>query len=220
MTSTVSLLAGSTGFLGNEILKELGKEEGSIFALSRRRVPNLPSNAKELIIDFNNLSEELNLQNIEHLYLSLGQALYFHNVMGLMSKSLKREFYLVDFTYQFQIAKKAKEAGVKNISLVSAVGANPNSWNYYLKTKGLLEEEIVKLDFETTNIFRPGHLTGNKFRFDVFLADLFSFFADPFLFGPLKKFRSISIKKLPKAIMRHSQSSKPGINYFDFKDFK
>ena len=82
MTSTVSLLAGSTGFLGNEILKELGKEEGSIFALSRRRVTNLPSNAKELIIDFNNLSEELNLQNIEHLYLSLGQALYFHNVMG------------------------------------------------------------------------------------------------------------------------------------------
>ena len=80
MTSTVSLLAGSTGFLGNEILKELGKEEGSIFALSRRRVPNLPSNAKELIIDFNNLSEELNLQNIEHLYLSLGQALYFHNL--------------------------------------------------------------------------------------------------------------------------------------------
>ena len=50
MTSTVSLLAGSTGFLGNEILKELGKEEGSIFALSRRRVPNLPSNAKELIL--------------------------------------------------------------------------------------------------------------------------------------------------------------------------
>ena len=89
MTSTVSLLAGSTGFLGNEILKELGKEEGSIFALSRRRVPNLPSNAKELIIDFNNLSEELNLQNIDHLYLSLGQALYFHKVMGLMSKSLK-----------------------------------------------------------------------------------------------------------------------------------
>ena len=127
---------------------------------------------------------------------------------------------MVDFTYQLQIAKKAKEAGVKNISLVSAVGANPNSWNYYLKTKGLLEEEIVKLDFETTNIFRPGHLTGNKFRFDVFLADLFSFFADPFLFGPLKKFRSISIKKLPTAIMRHSQSSKPGINYFDFKDFK
>ena len=220
MTSTVSLLVGSTGFLGNEILKELGKEEGSIFALSRRRVPNLPSNAKELIINFNNLSEELNLQNIDHLYLSLGQALYFHNVMGLMSESLKKEFYLVDFTYQFQIAKKAKEAGVKNISLVSAVGANSNSWNYYLKTKGLLEEEIVKLDFETTNIFRPGHLTGNKFRFDVFLADLFSFFADPFLFGPLKKFRSISIKKLPKAIMRHSQSSKPGINYFDFKDFK
>ena len=106
--------------------------------------------------------------------------------MGLMSASLKKDFFLVDFTYQLEIAKKAKEAGAKNISLISAVAADSNSWNYYLKTKGMLEEEIIKLGFESTNIFQPGHLTGNKFRLDILLADAISLIFDPFLIGPLK----------------------------------
>ena len=50
----------------------------------------------------------------------------------------------------------------------------------------MLEEEIIKLDFESTNIFQPGHLRGNKFRLDIIFADLVSFVIDPFLYGPLK----------------------------------
>ena len=212
------LLAGSTGFLGNEILKELGGIESQTLALSRRVIPNLPDNAQELIIDFDNLSE-LEIPNVNHAYLSLGYPLYYHNVMGFMSDSLKKDLYLVEFTYQLEIAKKAKEAGAKGISLISAVGANSNSKNYYLKTKGMLEEEIIKLGFESTNIFQPGHLRGNKFRLDIVLADLISIIFDPFLHGPLKKFRSISVKKLSKFVVNNSLHEKVGINYFEFKDF-
>ena len=49
------LIAGSTGFLGNEILRTLGIKDISTIALGRRAIPNLPDNAKELIIDFNEL---------------------------------------------------------------------------------------------------------------------------------------------------------------------
>ena len=214
----MNLLAGSTGFLGNDILKELGGIESQTVALSRRVIPNLPDNAQELIIDFDNLSE-LEIPNVNHVYLSLGYPLYYHNVMGFMSDSLKKDLYLVEFTYHLEIAKKAKEAGAKGISLISAVGANSNSKNYYLKTKGMLEEEIIKLGFESTNIFQPGHLRGNKFRLDIVLADLISIIFDPFLHGPLKKFRSISVKKLSKFVVNNSLHEKVGINYFEFKDF-
>ena len=212
------LLAGSTGFLGNEILKELGGIESQTLALSRRVISSLPDNAHLFIIDFDNLSE-LEIPNINHVYLSLGHPLYYHNVMGFMSNSLKKDLYLVEFTYQLEIAKKAKEAGAKGISLISAVGANSNSKNYYLKTKGMLEEEIIKLGFESTIIFQPGHLRGNKFRLDIVLADLISIIFDPFLHGPLKKFRSISAKKLSKFVVNNSLHKKVGINYFEFKDF-
>ena len=214
----MNLLAGSTGFLGNNILKELGFNKSPTIALGRRTIPNLPEDSEELLINFENL-DQLSLSEIDHVYLSLGYPLIYHNVMGLMSTSLKKDFFLVDFSYQLEIAKKAKEAGAKNISLISAVAADANSWNYYLKAKGMLEEEIIKLDFESTNIFQPGHLTGNKFRLDILLADAISIIFDPFLIGPLKKFRSISAEKLSVAVVKNSLQAKAGINYFDYKDF-
>ena len=214
----MNLLAGSTGFLGNNILKELGFNKSLTLALGRREIPNLPDKSQELLINFENL-DQLSLSNINHVYLSLGYPLIYHNVMGLMSASLKKDFFLVDFTYQLEIAKIAKKAGAKNISLISAVAADSNSWNYYLKTKGMLEEEIIKLGFESTNIFQPGHLTGNKFRPDIVLADAISIIFDPFLFGPLKKFRSIPAKKLSVAVVKNSLQAKVGVNYFDYKDF-
>ena len=214
----MNLLAGSTGFLGNNILNELGFNKSPTIALGRRTIPNLPEDSEELLINFENL-DQLSLSEIDHVYLSLGYPLIYHNVMGLMSTSLKKDFFLVDFTFQLEIAKKAKEAGAKNISLISAVAADSNSWNYYLKTKGMLEEEIIKLGFESTNIFQPGHLTGNKFRLDIVLADAISIIFDPFLFGPLKKFRSIPAKKLSVAVVKNSLQAKAGVNYFDYKDF-
>ena len=117
-------------------------------------------------------------------------------------------------------AKKTKELGAKSISLISAIGADSNSWNYYLKTKGMLEEEIIKLEFSSTNIFRPGHLMGNKKRLDIVLADLISLIFDPILRGPLEKFRSISVKKLSKSIVSSSIDYKAGIYVYEFKDFK
>ena len=37
--------------------------------------------------------------------------------MGFMNKVMKEDLFLVDFTYQPEIAKKAKEAGAQGISL-------------------------------------------------------------------------------------------------------
>ena len=219
MSKKINLLVGSTGFLGNKILKELGIKNSFTIALGRRPIPNLPNSAEELIIDFSHL-KSIDFSNIDHVYLSLGYPLYFHNVMGFMSSSLKKKFFQVDFNYQLEIAKRTKELGAKSISLISAVGADSNSWNYYLKTKGMLEEEIIKLKFSSTNIFRPGHLMGNKKRLDIILADLMSLIFDPFLRGPLKKFRSISAKKLSKSIVSSSMDCKAGIRIYEFKDFK
>ena len=213
------LLAGSTGFLGSEILKVLGEKDISTLALARRTIANLPRNAKELIIDFNDI-KTITFPSIDHVYLSLGYPLYYQNVMGFMGPTLKKKFFEVDFTYQIEIAKKAKNVGARSISLISAVGADPNSWNYYLKTKGMLEEEIIKLEFESTNIFRPGHLMGNKNRFDIVFADVVSRTIDPFLHGSLERFRSIPVKKVSETVVNRSMNCKAGIHFFDHKDFK
>ena len=127
----MNLLAGSTGFLGNNILKELGFNKSPTLALGRTEIPNLPDNSQELLINFENL-DQLSLSNINHVYLSLGYPLIYHNVMGLMSASLKKDFFLVDFTYQLEVAKIAKKAGAKNRSEERRVGKECRSrWSPY-----------------------------------------------------------------------------------------
>lgn len=213
------LLVGATGFLGNRILQELGKKDCLVTAFSRKNIKNLPKNATEKIINFDDL-ELVNFPKIDHVYLALGCPLFLHNLAGFINKDLKNNLYLVDYKYQLTIAKKALEVGAKSISLISAIGSNSSSINYYLRTKGKLENEIKKLGFESINIFRPGHIVGNKDRFDTVFADLMSAITDPFLLGPIKKFRSISIQDLPKAVVNLSSQEKSGINYYEFIDFK
>ena len=48
----VSIIAGSTGLIGRNVLKVLCNKQESIIALTRRPISDLPTNANQLIIDF------------------------------------------------------------------------------------------------------------------------------------------------------------------------
>ena len=72
VTNKMNLLAGSTGFLGSKILKELGDNEVPTLAVCRRAIPNLPNNARELIIDFDCLHDiEISQIAVSYTHLTL-----------------------------------------------------------------------------------------------------------------------------------------------------
>ena len=60
----------------------------------------------------------------------------------------------------------------KNYILVSAVGADSKSRNFYLKLKGEVEDIVKKVGIESTYIMRPSMLLGkrNEFRFGERIA--------------------------------------------------
>ena len=65
-TNKMNLLAGSTGFLGSKILKELSDNEMPTLAVCRRAIPDLPNNALELVIDFDCL-HDIEISQIDHV---------------------------------------------------------------------------------------------------------------------------------------------------------
>ena len=225
MNKKTSLVAGSTGFLGSKILNYLHKEDQKVYCLSRRENEINSVNIEDIIIDFDAIND-LSLPEIDHFYLCLGYELRAWELIS-MPEHKKGPFYKVDYEYTLNIAKKAEEAGATSVSLVSAVGANKNSESFYLKTKGDLEEEIKKLNFETINIFQPGHLAGrinwqrqkNDPRIDVFAFEFGSLFLDPFLVSRLKKFRSINANKLANFIVKSTINENLGINQYQYSDF-
>ena len=91
-----------------------------------------------IIFDFDDFLENGSLPSCDHIYICLGTT--------IKKAGSQSEFKKVDFDYCVSFAKKAREAGTTKISLVSSVGANPYVKNFYLKTKGEVEEEIKKIE--------------------------------------------------------------------------
>ncbi|MAQ32224.1 MAG: hypothetical protein CMD26_05810, partial [Flavobacteriales bacterium] len=137
--SGASLVIGSTGLIGKKLIFELAKKDSEVIAIARRPISNLPKNVSLLNINFDDFFENGSLPSCDHIYICLGTT--------IKKAGSQSEFKKVDFDYCVFFAKKAREAGATKISLVSSVGANPYVKNFYLKTKGEVEEEIKKIDF-------------------------------------------------------------------------
>ena len=68
----------------------------------------------------------------------------------------------IDQTYVLNTAKLAKSKGVSHFSIVTALGADPNSMLLYNRSKGQTEEGLKKVGFEHLSIFRPSLLEAER----------------------------------------------------------
>lgn len=68
----------------------------------------------------------------------------------------------IDYALNLDLAKAAKQAGVKVYVLISSGGADKNSYFPYTKMKGELESAVSELGFEKTVILRPGLIIGPR----------------------------------------------------------
>ncbi len=213
-----SLIFGSTGFIGTKVVSHLKNFEGSTITISRKKNLDFGSLVDQIIVEDFNL-KNINLPKIDHVFICLGTKLRAWELI-FMSKEKKDIFIKTDLDLIINAAKKAKASGAKTISLVSAVGVKEGSLNTYMDIKGKVENEIIKLEFESTNFFRPGHLQGKASfeKWDTVVADFFSKIMDVFLVGSFTKFKSIEGDLVAKAMVNETLNSKPGINIFYFKE--
>jgi uncharacterized protein YbjT (DUF2867 family) len=209
---TKSLVFGATGLVGQSLISELSNSDVEVLAVSRRPILNIPINIKVLEVDLEVFIQKHKFPECDHVFICLGTT--------IKKAGSQKEFKKVDFNYCVEIAKKAKDSGVKRISLVSSIGATPTANNFYLKTKGETEEAIKEIEFNSTNIYRPSLLIGQRKdpRLMEGLGQQFAGLVDPFLWGSMKKFRSIAACKLARA-MKQNINSADGVNYFYFEDF-
>ena len=209
------LVAGSTGLIGKNLINILSKDS-PVTALTRRNF-NFPDNVTEKIVDFDN---EYDLPRADHLFICLGFPVELLDLV-IMSKSVKKLFYKVDYEYVCNLAEKAKSSGIENLSVVSSVGASKNSFNYYLKTKGLMEEQLKDLNFHTLNIFQPSHLLGKREKpigHDVKLFEDITNATGNLLFGPFAKFKNVQANEIANLMFEKSKNCNKGINYFNRMD--
>jgi uncharacterized protein YbjT (DUF2867 family) len=130
-------------------------------------------------------------------------------------------FLEVDFEMPLRIARAAYEKGVKKIALVSAIGANKKSNNFYLKTKGMLEEEILNIGFDKVVIARPGHLLGKRDLPTAKEVKIYEFIfkiASPLMVSVLRKYRNIKAESVANSLISSVNETRNGCVILEYED--
>ena len=209
-----SIIAGATGLVGANLVKALETKGYPLIVLARHPIPDLSPSTKWMKTDFDDLVASGSLPPCDHVYICLGTT--------MKKAGSKDAFWKVDFDYCLAVATKAREAGATTLSLISSVGANAESSNFYLHTKGALENAITALEFPTLNIYRPGILLGNRTerrQLEAFGIHLFKAIG-PLFVGGLRKYRGVVVELLAAAMVENATGTHipKGINYFYFNE--
>ena len=193
-----ALLFGASGLVGSHLLNQLIKDTNySKIKLFVRSVTETIDPKVEIIkTNFNNLQNHKEDVKGDDCFFCIGTT--------KQNSSDKDEYRRVELDIPKEIAKIAKLNLVNSFIFVSALYANPKSSGDYVRFKGLVEEELKRLNFPKLGIMRPSFLMGNRKekrvgeKIGIFVFKLLS----PLLLGPLKKMKPIHSKIVAKVMIR------------------
>lgn len=198
------LLIGATGATGSDLLDLLLKDDDfhRVDIFVRRDLDLQHEKLKIHVIDFDKPEQWKHLVKGDVLFSCLGTT--------LKAAGSKEAQWKIDYEYQYQFAKAARENDVDNYVLVSTGLASPDSLFFYTRMKGKLEDAVKALGFPKLSIFNPPVLERkNSDR----TGELISLKATRF-FNKLRLFRSqkpLPTEILAKALMNAAKIKENGI---------
>lgn len=214
MNSRVALLLGASGLVGNFCLRSLLAEPTytTVISVGRRELkePAHPKLVQE-IIELDALAS-LTLPSIDNVFCALGTT--------IRKAGSQQAFRRVDVDFPLAAARRALKFGAKQFVLVSAVGADSNSKNFYLRTKGEIEKAVTLLPFQAVHIFRPSFLLGKRAEstpgesFAVAAGKIFQYLC----VGPLRRYRPISAVRVGQAMVAAAKAGKQGANIYEYDE--
>jgi len=202
-----AIVAGATGLVGGELINLLSEDTRftSVTVWARRSL--------ELPRKFHCVSgslDEIQFPEADVAFCALGTTI---NKAGSQDA-----FYAVDHDLVLSFAEKAKNAGVRKFVLVSSIGADASSSNFYLKVKGQTENDLKNLGFEQLSILRPSILLGDRkeFRFGELIGRGVMSMVGPLMLGPLQKYRGVNAKVVAKKMVSSCHEHRTGIHVHQF----
>lgn len=210
-----AVIIGATGAVGKEILKEILADNfyNKVYILGRQSIDKLADEERltKIIVDFENLNFDTSILKDADVFASLGTTI---KIAG--SKENQRKID-VDYTVNFS---KLCEGKVKSFNVVSAIGANSKSTNFYNSLKGELEDKLKVMNLGVLRIFQPSLLISKRDD-KRFLEQMFMKVAPIFqlvLKGKAKKYSPIEVSVLGREIVRFAIENKKQGTY-TYKDF-
>ena len=206
-------LFGPTGLIGNEILKLLENDIDfeKINVVSRRPVELKSRKSSLNIIDFKDFNSYLDVIDGSDVVLA---------AIGTTQSKVgfnKKKYREIDFDIISNAVKACKEKNIKHFSFVSSAGANINNKSFYLKLKGEIEKEVESKQLNSSTVYRPSLLLGNRKenRFGEKVAQILIPLIS-FLFPD--NYKPIKAIDVAKAMVTESKKIEPGFKIYHYRD--
>lgn len=190
--SKTAIIIGATGLTGNLLLERLLVDDRykSIKLFSRSSCHIKHSKIEEHLVDLFELEKHVDLFSADEVFCCIGTT---------KAKTPDEEQYLkVDYGIPMTLANLCTQKQIDTFVVISALGANKKSKLFYNRTKGRMEEGVLKEKIKNTYILQPSLISGNRNenRFGEKAAKALMNVLNPFLVGSLKKYRSIHPKTI------------------------
>ncbi len=204
------MLAGASGFVGNLALDALldAPDVSRVFAITRRPLGREHPRLANRIVQFERVESQLKGLTCHAALCCLGTTMH--------AAGSQQAFRQVDIDTVLVFARAAKAAQVQRFIVVSSVGADPQSKNFYLRTKGEMEGQLVTVGFGALDILQPGLLLG--WRHAMRPLELAAATAMPlvnlFLTGPREPYRGIPARTLAQAMLGAMRSGRRGVQRY------
>ena len=216
MNELTAVVLGATGLTGSLLLQELLKDKDykTVRILVRRNVNVSHPKLEQEIVDFNDIDDYTK---------KFGEGDVIFSCIGTTQKNVKGDKALyekIDLDIPVNAAKIGISKNYKKFLIVSAIGANENASNFYLRLKGRTEKTLKEIPYVSLSIFQPSLINGkrNENRTGESIAqtvmDLLSFL----LLGPLEKYRSIGANNIARAMVNESKQQRTGVNYYRYNE--
>jgi len=206
--SETALIAGATGLVGRLLLDRLlvDPSYGRVVSLARRPLGLGDAKLTEVAADASSLADQRGQWQADVAFCCLGTT--------LKKAGGQAQFRAVDHDYIVAFAKLARDNGASALVLVSALGADTGSSNFYLRVKGETERDVAALGFARLHILRPSLILGPRAerRPMEALAQQAAPWLNAVLLGPLRKYRAVTAERVAGAAAACARDAAPGVH--------
>lgn len=198
MVTRKALIVGATGLIGGYCLQALlgDPKYGEVTALARKPLPTSHPKLRTIHAQFDNLEHAL-------------AGIEAHDVFCCIGTTIKKAgsqeaFKKVDFTLVLTIAELMRAQGAEQFLVISSMGADKKSKVFYSRVKGEMESALKHVGYPCLRIVRPSLLLGprKEFRLGEKIGILLAPVLQPFLQGPLKKYRPVQAASVARFMVK------------------
>ena len=206
-TKYSALITGATGLIGQELVKQLLMDDQfeRVTVWVRKRTQLQHPKLEQVIVNFEALPQEGNGLGASHAFCCLGTT--------IKKAGSQAEQYKIDHDYVVAFAKTCANNGVRSLAVVSSLGAKVSTSNFYLRTKGEMEQDVSALPFHQVVFARPSLLLGKRSEFRLGEAIMMRIMRATgwLMVGGLGKYKAIEATQVAAGLIRESLANREGV---------